>query len=80
MMDSGGSTYIISLSYLRAKYQDIFMEGHAAHILHRAPVIFGNCNLVILAKGISQPEGFFEVGKTLLCYLKDIFCIDIFEE
>ena len=56
------------------------MEGHATDILHRAPVVFGNCNLVVLAKGICQAKGLFEVGKTLLGYLKDIFSIDIFKE
>ena len=80
VVNSGCAADVIALCYLRAEDQNIFVEGHAANVLHGAPVVFSNCNLVVLAEWICQAEGLFEVGKALLSYLEDVLGIDIFEE
>ena len=80
VVDSCCTADVIALSYLRAEDQNIFVESHATNVLHRAPVVFSNCNLVVLTKWICQAEGLFEVGEALLRYLEDVLCIDIFKE
>ena len=80
VVNSGCAADVIALCYLRAEDQNIFVEGHTANVLHGAPVVFSNCNLVILTKGICQAEGLFEVGKALLSYLEDVLGVDIFKE
>ena len=79
VVDSGCTADVIALCYLRAEDQNIFVEGHTANVLHGAPVVFSNCNLVILTEWVCKTEGFFEVGKALLGYFKDILGINIFK-
>ena len=79
-MDGGCAADVVSLGDLGAEDQDIFVESHAADVLHCAPVVLGNCNLVVLAEWVCQTEDLFEVGKALLSNFKDIFGIDIFKE
>ena len=56
------------------------MECHAADVLHRAPVVFSNCNLIVLSKWIGKTEGLFEVSKSLLSNFEDVLGIDILKE
>ena len=56
---------------------DIFVEGYAADIFHRAPVIFSHCDLVVFTKWVGQTKSLFKVSKTLFGHFKDIFSIDI---
>ena len=79
-MDGGCAAYIVALGYLGAKDQDIFVESNAANVLHGAPVVFSNGNLVVLAEWVCQTEGLFKVGKSLLSNFKDFVGIDIFKE
>ncbi len=56
------------------------MEGYTTHVLHRAPVIFGNRNLVILSKWVGKTESLLKVGKALLGDFKNFLSIDVFEK
>ena len=56
------------------------MESYTTDILHGAPVVLSNCNLVVLAEWVSQAESLFKVGKTLLGDFKDVRRIYIFKE
>ena len=79
-MNRGCAADVVALGDLGTEDQDIFVESYAAHVLHCAPVIFSNCNLVVLTKWIGKTESLFKVGKALLGDFKDIFRIDIFKE
>ena len=80
VVDSRCTADVVALSYLRAEDQDIFVEGHTADVLHRTPVVFSNCNLVILTEWVCKTEGLLKVGKALLGYFKDVLCIDMLKE
>ena len=80
VVNSGCAADVIALCYLRAEDQNIFVEGHTANVLHRAPVVFSNCNLVVLTEWIGQTEGLFKVGKALLSDLEDVLGIHILKE
>ena len=79
-MDCGCAAYIVALGDLGAEDQDIFVESYAANVLHGAPVVFSNGNLVVLAEWVSKTEGLLEVGKALLSNFKDFVGINIFKE
>ena len=79
-MNGCSAADVVALGYLAAEDQDIFVESYAADVLHRAPVVFGNCNLVVLAEWIGQAESLFKVSKALLGDFKDIFSIDVLKE
>ena len=80
VVDSCCAADVIALSYFRAKDQNIFVESYTTNVLHGAPVVFSNCNLVVLAKWICQAKGLLKVGKALLGYFEDVLSIDIFKE
>ena len=80
VVDSCCAADVIALSYLRAEDQNIFVESHATNVLHRAPVVFSDCNLVVLTKWICQAKGLLKVGEALLGYFEDVLSIDIFKE
>ena len=80
VVDSCCAADVIALSYLRAEDQNIFVESHATNVLHGAPVVFSDCNLVVLTKWICQAKGLLKVGKALLGYFEDVLSIDIFKE
>ena len=80
VMDSCCPTYIVSLCDLRSKDQYIFMESNTADVLHGAPVIFGNRNLVILSKWIGETESLLKVGKALLGDFKYVRCINVLKK
>ena len=80
VVDGGCSTDVVALGDLGAKDQNIFVECHTADVLHCTPVVFSNCNLVVLTKWLGKTEGLLEVGKALLGDFKDIFGINIFKE
>ena len=80
VVDSCCAADVIALSYFRAKDQNIFVESYTTNVLHGAPVVFSDCNLVVLTEWICQTKGLFEVSKALLGYLKDVISIDIFKE
>ena len=80
VVDSCCAADVVALCDLRTEDQDIFVESHTADVLHRAPVVFSNCNLVVLTEWVCKTEGLLKVGKALLGYFKDIFGIDILEE
>ena len=80
VVDRGGTADIVAFGYFRTEDQNIFMESYAADVLHRAPVVFGDSDLVVLTEWICQTEGLFEVGKALLGNFKDFLCINIFKE
>ena len=71
---------VVSLGYFRAEDQNIFVEGYATNILHRAPVVFSNCDLVVLAKWIGQTKSLFKVCKALLGDLENVLRINILKE
>ena len=71
---------VIALSDFGAEDQDIFMESYATNVLHGAPVVFSHCNLIVLAKGISQAESLLKVGEALLGDLKNVLGINVFKE
>ena len=79
-MDGGCSAYIVALCDLGTEDKNIFVECHTSDILHRTPVVFSNCNLVVLTKWIGKTEGLLKVGKALLGDFKDIFGINILKE
>ena len=79
-MDSCGAADIAAFGNFAAEDQNVFVESHATNVLHSAPVIFSNCNLIVLTEWISQAESLFKVGKTLLGYFKDLFRIYVLEE
>ena len=56
------------------------MEGYATHVLHRAPVIFGYSNLVILSEWVGKTESLLKVGKALLGDFKNVRCIDVLKK
>ena len=56
------------------------MESYTANVLHRAPVVFGNCDLVVFTEWVSQTESLFKVGKALLGNFEDVFSINVLEE
>ena len=56
------------------------MEGYATHILHRAPVVFGDRNLVILSKWVGKTESLLKVGKALLGDFKYVLSINVFKK
>ena len=56
------------------------MEGYTAHVLHGAPVIFGDRNLVILSKWIGETESLLKVGKALLGDFKNVCRINMLEK
>ena len=56
------------------------MEGYTTHILHRAPVIFGNRNLVILSKRVGKTESLLKVGKALLGDFKYVLSINVLKK
>ena len=80
VVDSRCAADVVALCDLRTEDQDIFVESHTADVLHRTPVVFSNCNLVVLTEWVCKSEGFFEVGKALLGYFKDVLCIDMLKE
>ena len=80
VVDSRCAADVVALCDLGTEDQDIFVESHTAHVLHRTPVVFSNCNLVVLTEWVCKTEGFFEVGKALLGYFKDVLCIDMLKE
>ena len=80
VVDSCGAANVIALGYFATEDQYIFVESHTANVLHRAPVIFGDSNLVVLTKWISQTESLLEEGKALLGYFKDFFSVYVLEE
>ena len=56
------------------------MEGYATHVLHRAPVIFGNRNLVILSKWVGKAKSLLKVSKALLGDFKNVLSIDVLKK
>ena len=80
VVDSCCTADVVALCDLGTEDQDIFVESYAADVLHRTPVVFSNCNLVVLTEWVCKTEGFFEVGKALLGYFKDVLCIDMLKE
>ena len=80
VVDSCGAADIAALGYFAAEDQNIFVESHAADVLHRAPVIFSNCDLIVLTEWISQTESLLKEGKALLGNFKDFLSIDMLEE
>ena len=79
-MNSCSAADVVALSYLAAEDQDIFVESYAANVLHGAPVIFGNRDLVVLTEWVCQTKGLFKVSKALLGNFKDVFSINVLEE
>ena len=79
-MDCRGATDVAALGHFATENQNIFVEGNAADIFHCAPVVFSNCDLVVLTKWIGQTESLFKVSKALLSDFKDVFSVDILEE
>ena len=56
------------------------MESNTADVLHGAPVIFGDRNLVILSKWIGETESLLKVGKALLGDFKYVRCINVLKK
>ena len=56
------------------------MESYTTHVLHGAPVIFSDRNLVILAKWVGETESLLKVGKALLGDFKYVRCIYVLEK
>ena len=79
-MDRCGAADVVALCHLAAEDQNIFVESYAADVLHRAPVVFGYSNLVVLTERVSQTESLFKVSKALLGNFEDILCINMLEE
>ena len=80
VMDSCSAADVVAFGHLAAEDQNIFVESYAADVLHRAPVVFSNCDLVVLTEWVSQTESLFKVSKALLSNFEDIFCINVLEE
>ena len=80
VVDSCCTTYIVSLSYLGAENQNILMERHAANVLHGAPVVFGDSDLIVLTEWVGKTESLLEVCKPLLGDFEDIFGINVLKE
>ena len=79
-MDRCSAADVAAFCDLTAEDQNIFVESDTADVLHRAPVVFGNGDLVVLTEWVSQTKSLFKVGKTLLGNFKDIFSINVLEE
>ena len=79
-MNRGCAADVAALCDLAAEDQYIFVESYAADVFHRAPVVFGNSNLVVLTEWVSQTESLFKVSKALLGDFKYIFSIDVLEK
>ena len=80
MVDSCCAADVAALCDLTAEDQNIFVESYAADVLHRAPVVFSNCDLVVLTKWVSQTKSLLKVGKALLGNFENILSINMLEE
>ena len=79
-MNGCSATDVTAFGHFAAENQNIFVESYATNVFHRAPVVFGNCNLIVLTKWIGQTESLFEIGKAFLGNFEDIFSINVLEE
>ena len=80
MMDRCSAADVAAFGDLTAEDQNIFVESYAANVLHRAPVVFGNCDLVVLTEWVSQTKSLFKVGKALLGNFEYVFSVNVLEE
>ena len=47
-------------------YEEFFLECHGADVLHGAPVVINDGDLVVLIKWVGKAKNFLEVLETLL--------------